>query len=463
VSAHSPLFWHQGLFLTPQHFQMVDWHQHFKFHALGKYSQRHFWGIGAMELRPDALAAGKIEVTSLEALFSGGAFVVFPGNAVVGSRSLDDAALESDKPVTVYLGIRDVKPEGGNVVIQPELTVTGQPTATFIAKADPDTIPDLHGDGPPAKVKTMRFAVAVYFEHELPSLGDYVLIPIARVVREGEKVSYDPMFIPPSLSIGSSPALEKLVRDVTDLVSSRARALEDYKMRGELTAKEFDPGYMVFLLALMALNRYVPLFIHYVEAMNVHPWQVYGTFRQFLGELSTFAEDFGATGERYDGEKLVLDYDHENLTECFGAARKLIERMIEGIGTSIELLAALQKKESYYVAELPERVFTPTNRFWLIVRTEHAPESVPQTVLTTVKVCATPLMATLLVKAVPGVGLTYSKTPPAGLPKRSGTHYFLIDTANPLWLDVARNKSLAMFWDNPPEDLSAHVAVLRGK
>jgi len=463
VSAQSPLFWHQGLFLTPQHFQLVDWHQHRKFMLFTRYSQRHFWGIGAIQMREDALAARKVEVSSVEVLFHEGAFVSYPGNGVMASRSLDDAALESDKPVTVYMGVRRLNPEGNNVTVMPDLSFTGQPATTFVTKADPDTMPDMHASGPPAQVKTMQFAVAIYFEHELPNLGEYVLVPFARVVREGDKISYDPEFIPPCLSMGSSQALEKLVNDVADLVSSRARALEDYKMRGELTSKEFDPGYMVFLMALMTLNRYVPILRHYVEARNVHPWDVYGVFRQFLGELSTFAEDFGATGERFDGEKLVPDYDHENLTDCFTKTRRLIERMIEGIGTSIELLVALQKKDSYYTAEIPERVFSPTNRFWLIVRTEQAPEAVPQMVLSTVKLCATPLMATLLVKAVPGVPLTYSKNPPAGLPKRSGTHYFLLDSSNPLWMDVARNKSLAMFWDNPPEDLAVHLAVLRGK
>lgn len=463
MSAQSPLYWHQGLFLTPQHFQLVDWHQHYKFATQSKYSLRYFWGLGALELREDALAAKKIEVTRLEAIFPEGWFVSYPGNAVVATRSLDDAALESDKPVTVYLGIKKINPEGDNVTVMPELAVTGQPSTTFITKADPDSLPDLHGKGPAAQVKTMQFAVAVYFEHELPVLGDYLLIPIARVVREAEKIRFDEEFIPPCLTMGSIPALEKLVKDVCDLVASRARALEDYKMRGELTSKEFDPGYMVFLMALMTLNRYVPLFMHHVETLAVHPWDVYGAYRQFLGELSTFADDFGATGERFDGEKLVPSYDHEDLTSCFTAVRRLIERMIEGIGTSIELLAVFQKKDSYYVAEIPERVLTPTNRFWLIVRSEQTPESLPQAVLATVKLCATPLMATLLVKAVPGVPLTYSKNPPAGLPKRSGTHYFLLDTANPLWLDVVRNKSLSMFWDSPPEDLSAHLAVLRGK
>ena len=463
MSLDAPLFWHQGLFLTPQHFQLVNWREHVRQHAANGYSLRHFWGVGALELRQDALAARKIEILRVEALFQNGLHVTFPGNAVAPARSLDDAALESDKPVGVYLAVKRLNHAGPNVTVSQDYAFAGLPTTTYLAKADPETVPDLHAGGPAAQVKVLRFAVAVVFEHELPQLGDFHQIAIGRVRRDADKVFFEEDFIPPSLTIASSPALEKLVKDVTDLVSSRARALEDYKMRGELTAKEFDPGYMVFLLALMTLNRYAPLLNHYVEAGTVHPWDVYGAFRQFLGELSTFADDFGALGERYDGEKLVPDYDHENLTECFGACRKLIERMIEGIGTSIELLAVLQKKDSYYVAELPERVFTPTNRFWLIIRTEQAPESVPQTVLSTVKLCATPLMATLLVKAVPGVPLTHSKNPPAGLPKRSGTHYFLMDTTNPLWLDVARNRSLAMFWDNPPEDLSAHIAVLRGK
>ncbi|GFK95777.1 hypothetical protein NNJEOMEG_03645 [Fundidesulfovibrio magnetotacticus] len=463
MTAEAPLFWHQGLFLTPQHLQLVDWRQHVKLQAVVRYSQRHFWGIGALEVRADALAARKVEISRVEAVFQNGFYVCSPDNAVAAARSLDEAALDADRPVGVYLGLKRLNHAGSNVTVQQDFSLSGTPPSTFVAKADPEAVPDLHAGGPPAQVKTLRFALAVFFEHELPHLGDFHLIQIGRVRRESDKFLFDEGFIPPCLTLGAAPALEKIVKDVTDLVTARARALEDYKMRGELTSKEFDPGYMVFLLALMTLNRYAPLFNHYVEASVVHPWDVYGAFRQFLGELSTFADDFGALGERYDGEKLVPDYDHENLTGCFGAARKLIERMIEGIGTSIELLVALQKKDSYFVAELPERVFNPTNRFWLIVRTDQNPEAVPQTVLSTVKLCATPLMATLLVKAVPGVPLSYSKNPPAGLPKRSGTHYFLLDSGNPLWSDVGRNRSLALFWDNPPEDLSVHLAVLRGK
>ncbi len=441
----------------------MDGHNHARTVAQNSYALRHFWGIGALEFREDALAARKVEISRLEAFFPDGPFVRYPGNAVLSPRALDDAVLETDKPVTIYVGMKRFAPEKSNVTIVNELELSGPPATMYLTKADPDMLPDQHGEGPDGGVKLLQYALTIFFEHELPGLNAFGLIAVGQLVREGDKVKYTTDFIPPCLTIDSSPVLDKLVRDVGDLVTSRARALEDYKMRGELTAKEFDPGYMVFLLALMTLNRYVPLLGHYVGSGKVHPWDVYGTLLQFLGELSTFAEDFGATTERSDGERAVPVYDHENLSGCFLAARQLIERMIEGIGTSIELLAALVKKDSYFIGELPERVFRPINRFWLIVRTEQSPETVPQTVLSTVKLCATPLMATLLVKAVPGLPLTHSKNPPAGLPKRSGTHYFLVDATNPLWLDVARNKSLAMFWDNPPEDLSVHIAVLRGK
>lgn len=462
MSARSPLYWHQGLFLTPQHFQLSDLYQRYKTYIIGKYALKHFWGVGTLELREEALAAGKVEITRFEAFFPEGVYAGYPGNAVLAARSVDPGILETDKPVTVYVGLKRFNQSGKNVTIVQDYS--GTPASTiYVAKADPESVPDLHGDGPEGGVKFMAYALRIFFENELADLGDFDLIPVARIVREGDKTRYVPEFIPPCLVSSAIPALDKLVRDVTDLASSRARALEDYKMRGDLTAKEFDPGYMVFLMALMTLNRYVPELTHIVEAGGEHPWIVYGVLRRFIGELSTFADDFGATGERFDGVKLVPDYDHQNLTECFPAVRQLIERMIEGIGTSIELLTALNKKERFFVAELPERVFKPANRFWLVVRSEEPGLDVPRIVAATVKLCAAPLLATLLVKAVPGIALLHSKNPPAGLPKRSGTHYFLVDSTSPMWLDVAQNRSLALFWDNAPEDLSVHLAVLRGK
>lgn len=463
MNAIPPLYWHQGLFLSPQHFQLQDLRRRSEAQVVRGILQPHFWGVGRLELREEALATGKVEITALEAFFPEGDLVAYPGNALLAPRAIDPDILTTDKPVTVFVGLKRWNPDGRNVAPPRAEPGGAAPAAVFTAQSDPENVPDLHGEGPEAGVKFLKYALGVFFEHEIKDLGDYDCIAVARLVREGDKTRFVPEFIPPCLSTAASPALDKQVRDITDLTASRARALEDYKMRGELTAKEFDPGYMVFLLALMTLNRYVPELVHHVEAGGSHPWTVYGVLRRFIGELSTFADDFGATGERYDGVKLLPDYDHRRLEECFGAARRIIERMIEGIGTSIDLLAAFTPKGRFLTVDLPERVFHPTNRFWLVVRSAEGETDIPQTVLSSVKLCASPLLATLLVKAVPGLPLSHSKNPPAGLPKRADSHYFLIDSSSPLWLDVAQNKSVAMFWDNPPRDMTAVLAVIKGK
>ncbi|GKT31374.1 type VI secretion system baseplate subunit TssK, partial [Aduncisulcus paluster] len=75
MHADKPLFWHQGLFLQPQHFQLSDLHQLHRFRAMRQYGLPYFWGVSGLK----------------------------------------GAWEEGGKPFTVYLGLRKWNPEGGNV------------------------------------------------------------------------------------------------------------------------------------------------------------------------------------------------------------------------------------------------------------------------------------------------------------------------------------------------------------
>ena len=50
-----PLFWHQGLFLQPQHFQMKDRYDESLLTPLHRFLNPHFWGIAEMEIQQATL------------------------------------------------------------------------------------------------------------------------------------------------------------------------------------------------------------------------------------------------------------------------------------------------------------------------------------------------------------------------------------------------------------------------
>jgi type VI secretion system protein ImpJ len=463
MNAVHPLFWRQGLFLQPQHFQLADAHAAFRLAQATNLLQPWFWGVRELEFRDAALTSGRFEVTRLQALFPDGSLVLLPENALLAPRAFDPAAVTPERPLTVWLALKERR-TGPNVTVVDALENVGDLPTRHAVAADPEEVEDLHAGGPAAQVMRLRFVLRLFLDGEEAEMAGSMALPIARLERTGDKVTASAAFIPPALTIGAHPALWKAVCDVRDLVAARAKQLEDYKPHGQTQGRDFDPGYVIFLQALMCLNRQLPLLTHLTETRDAHPWDMYGLLRQFVGELSTFTEEIGALGERNDGARLLPAYDHLDLSACFLSARTLIQQMVDGIGASIELMVRLEPSGNRFSAELPQRVFEGRNRYWLVIRAEDADlETVAAEVLRLVKLCATPVLTTLLVKAVSGLPLTRHPLPPAGLPKRAGTLYFQIEHESPLWQDVVRARGISLFWDSPPPGMTAHVAVVRGQ
>ncbi|NDV23338.1 type VI secretion system baseplate subunit TssK [Desulfovibrio sp. JC022] len=459
MHADKPLFWHQGLFLQPQHFQLSDLHQLHRFRALRQYGMPYFWGVAGLKIRKGALERRQIEVTEIEVLFDDGHLVTFPGNAHIEPRSFDKAWEEGGKPFMVYLGLRKWNPEGGNVS-QVEDTAASVNTM-YAVSPDPVEQPDLLGSGPAAQLKPMRYVLRLFWEDELDDLGAYNIIPLARLERDVQEVRLDESFVPPCITLSASRWLCHVFSDISDQVASRCRRLEQYKNPAGLGSGDLDFTSTVFLLVLRSLNRYAPQLDHFATAPHIHPWHAFGLLRQMIGELSSFSREMSALGEGPDGQKILPDYDHENIGPCFEKAREIVTNILDSLTAGPEFMSQFVFSDPYFTVEMPERAFAAGNTFWLLVKTENPEQALPE-LLKIAKLSATHGMSTLLARAVQGIGMIHMENLPPGLPRSKGALCFRIDTDSPHWEDVVRSGSLSLYWDSAPSDLAVYIAAMRG-
>ena len=89
-----PLYWHQGLFLQPQHFQLLERSLQSLLLPFYDFAEPHFWGVGEMEIQKAALGTRSFSPLKGNLLFSDGSHAVFPGNAVIEPRPFDEAWVE---------------------------------------------------------------------------------------------------------------------------------------------------------------------------------------------------------------------------------------------------------------------------------------------------------------------------------------------------------------------------------
>lgn len=456
-----PLFWHQGLFLQPHHFQLNDLYNRSLMEPWYNFMAPHFWGTGSFDIQKSSLANYVFDIQAGEFLFPDNSHVVIGENGVIQARSFEKAWEDGGKPFSVYLGVKKWNETGENVSMVTDFNDLSTVSNRFVSLTDPEEMADLHGNGPKADVKRMSFLVKIFWETELDQLGDYQLIPIAILKRNLEEIVVSTDFIPPCLVISGSDILAGIVREVKDQLFSKTRQLESVKRAKGVHTSEFGSRDMVYMLALRSLNRYVPLLTHMTATSQSHPWAIFGVMRQIVGELSSFSAGISANGELEDGTILLPEYDHKKLWECFSGAQNLITRLLNEITSGPEYIILLHFDGTYFAAEIPPGIFEGRNRFYLVVESEENSDTIIESMKNIAKISARESLPILIAQSLPGVKLTHLEIPPQELPRKSGATYFQVDHHGKQWDHVRQGNNMALYWDTAPEDLKAELMVVR--
>ena len=455
-----PFFWHQGLFLQPQHFQIQDRYIQSQTMPLQTFLQPYFWGVGDLQIQDAALGNLSLQLLKGQFQFPDGTFVSFPENAVLDPRSFSEDWVESGKPLTALIGLRKWNPAGENVTVLSSLENVSDVATRFVTTTEPEEVQDLYQAGASAQVKRLHYVLKIFWGNEEEELGDYELIPLASLLRQGDQVVRSERFFPPCLSIGAVTPLMHLVTEIRDQLTARAHLLEAYKRERGIHTAEFGAQDTIFLLALRSLNRYIPLLYHISEARDVHPWTVYGILRQIIGEFSSFSETVNVLGELEDGSRQIPDYNHRKLHHCFLSAQNLLLRLLDEITAGPEYILELVYDGAYYSGELSAAMFDPHNRFFLVLDTEQEPGAILQSFTGLAKIGSREALPLLIARALPGVKVKYLENVPQELPRRPGSLYFQIDHHGELWQQVQRSNQLAIFWDEAPQGLKAELMVV---
>ncbi|MDS1139758.1 type VI secretion system baseplate subunit TssK [Pusillimonas sp. SM2304] len=457
------IFWHQGLFLEPQHFQ----HQEAK---LERALERHLtltapwmWGYCALKLDQSGLQARSLAISHVAVRWRDGAFTEFPGNARVESRRFELADF-TQGPRTAYLGLRRLIDDEANVKRYETLDDAAQSRSRFAALADPQEVPDRYGAGAPGNVALMSYVLRIFWEDEIDNLGDYELIPLARLEQDGEQVRPVAGFAPPSMTLAAAGQLHHLLHELRDEIIGRARQLEVFKQPLANRGGEGD-AQLGTVLALSVLNRYGPQLNHLIEARETHPWQVYGVLRQLAGELSTFTEYCDLLGETRDHQTLLQPYDHADQGAVFDAMKALLLRLLNEITLGPEMFVRFERDgaaDTLYRADMPGAFFGPRHRYYLLARSALAPADMADMLLLEGKLAPPDAIETTVSRALPGIELIPLQTLPLGMPRRSGAVYFRIESQSGLWEDVAADGRLMLFLPNPPAELRLELIVIKG-
>jgi len=458
VSQTQPIFWHQGMFLQPHHFQQSEKYISHQIDTLKQNMAPWMWGFINLDVAEEAVQAKRIKLHAAELFLEDGTYIEIDLNAYVAERSIEGAEIDPESPTTVYLALKQESSFSSNVTKINDISEANTVKTRYFTFVNPTPTQDRYVQGEVAETHELILKLDIILDSEKEGYSEYTLIPFAQITMDGENLTLAKNFIPPCLNIQASQQLSKKISELKDELAGRAIQL---KVGQAMLGSQIDNNSIRYQLSLQALSRYVPRLNHEVSTPNIQPWMIYGGLKELIGEISTFNKEINLLGENQQGESLLPDYKHTNSGECFNQARNLINQILNEISVGPQFLVNLDRNEQSFSCDIPKDFFKERADFYLIINSTEDWDTFSHSFFTTAKLSSKNTIDVLIERSLPGIGLIHSPTTPAGLPKKDGAHYVRIDVHDDEWLSVERQENLVLHWDDAPEDLMIELVILK--
>jgi type VI secretion system protein ImpJ len=459
-----PIFWGQGMFLQPQHFQQQDSYHEARLRGYLHWLYPFCWGVKSLVINEPALRNFRFEIEQCELVTWEGTILRYqgealPSNARLVPRSFEQAIDPGGRPLGVYLGLKRRQWEEDNVYLRrdSDRQAAAAEKARRYSLQELETPDLLAENGQNSSLQYLMHEVRLLFDQDAAVHSeDYELVKIAEVLRaaEAEGAVLSRRYIPPSLSVHTSPVLAGMLKEIRDLLTAKGREFTEYKRQHRIQTMEMGARETAYLLIMQMLNRYIPLLHHHLEVQETHPSVLYALLRQLVGELSTFSETISVLGGPLPA------YRHDQLWECFDAAIQVTKELLSELTKGPEYVVPLVFDGEYFAANLERRFFEGNNHYYLSIKVDIPPRDLERLLTETGKVCSHEEMDALRQRALPGLMARYLEKPPEELPRRAHSSYFELDHHGSLWRRIEQRQNIAVFCQLPPEKTEMQLMVI---
>ena len=445
----SRIVWSEGMYLAPHHFQA----QNRFFEDTVQFAVSSLWrdayGLVSLELDQDAIRNGTVSLVHAVGVFPDGlAFDMPECDPLPPVRNISESFSPVAESLTICLAIPRRIPGGPNC----SLGSDDHPATRYIGSAA--TLADENSGQDEKPVTLGRKNVALVLESE--TRGDFLTLPLARIVRDGSgHFLYDSVFIPPCLKLSASPALIGLTQRLVEIleekstVVSRSQPHEQGQFQAGVSA-----GQVAHFWFLHALNSHLAPLRHLLLSKHSHPEELYRELLHLGGALCTFALD--------SHPRTLPVYDHEHAEVCFGALDDHIRRHLEIVLPSKALSIPLTSVQRYfYEGDVKDPRCFGRSRWILGVQAKIGEADLISKVPQLVKLCSSRFVPELVKRAVPGLTLTHIAVPPSTIVARVESQYFMVSKAGPCWEHILQTKRVGVYvpGDFPKAELELTVIL----
>jgi type VI secretion system protein ImpJ len=313
--------WHEGLLLSPQHFQQLSLRVESLIQASPSLYTPFAWGLREFEYDAADFTMGTLTVRALDVVMPDGCRVVF-------APDRDDVHLDL-RPMAA--GMRQ-KP----MVIHVAMPLTdGHSTAAALRyfSYESDPVPDENtGDGG-VRIPRLRPRLSLIPEADAPS-SRYTSVPLLEVRCEGE--TFMPTdFMAPALTVAPSSPLGRRCAEVSERLRDKAAQLAE---RAMLTPQSRFG--MEARAQLRALVTALPAFEAIRRVDAIHPFALYLELCRLAGEVAVLGNSLLPP--------LFPVYQHEDMRRSFDDVMRFVLKSVEeGVPDVVRRFPFEQENEAF--------------------------------------------------------------------------------------------------------------------
>jgi len=464
MQADKPIYWHEGLFIRPQHFQQFDQNCRQAIQNRIDLFESYQWGINSLAMVDAAISNDIIEIENIDVLFQDGSLVRYPGNCKIQARNIAKLWQDTSKPLSIYIALRRNISGKSNV----NLTTKGELNQAINKQETSDVryslpeqgveVADYFSDDKFSNVLFLDYHIRILVESELDSFEDYHLIKIAEVTKELEHTRFSSSYIPPLLQVAGNPAFMCLIRQCYEqsiTMVSRLNAKLNNSRKNRRNSNQLND-----LFVLQILSRYLPVLEEYLRGEAKRPYDVYVMLRQFISEIqcSCRVDD---SNKNSNFSKISFQYNHDAIYTIFTGLTNELLSLYKLIVSSPDLVVPLSFDGTYYFSDLSSVREISETDVYLSVNTEMESKKVKHIFESLAKTSSRQQLPILISKSVNTTDLIFQSDPDDRLPRNSHVYYFRINKISRAWEAVIEDRNIAVYLGNKLGNFSLNLVLLR--
>lgn len=424
-----PVLWSKGTFLTPQHLQLQDKFledsMNFRVQSL-KFCA---WGFSELVLDQELLAEGKLAIGRASGIFPDGLPFEIPGpDQPPASKVLPEFFDRGERDLDFYLTLPDYKENGLNVAGLGRVA-----NSRYVAEIS--TVRDDNTGYGEKPVQIARKNLRLLAETE--NREGSTALRIAKVEKtETGSFRLNDRFVPPLLEVSASPYLRGMVNGILEILSAKSTQVSSLRRQKNQSLAEFTTADIANFWLLYTVNSNIPVLRHVFQGERCHPEQLFSALTMLAASLTTFS----TTIKPRD----LPAYDHSDLGRVFSDLDEKLRILLETVvPTNVVSLPLKHVSNTVYATSIDQDKYLANTRMYLAVSADTDDETIIRKVPQLVKLCSAAHIDQLVSRALPGISLTHSPSPPGGIPVKMKYQYFSINQSGAAWDTVTRARNFA--------------------